>query len=1000
MPNLHLHDVAQQHYQAGRLAEAETLYAQALDENPHNISLLSWLALIADRLGQPEKSIAYYQRLLALKPDAAEAHSNLGAVLCRQGQMAAAIDHHQQALALTPNNADSHYNLGVALYQNGQVEAAIDHYQQTVTQNPNHVSAHTNLGMAFYQQGKLEASAAHYRQAIALHPDHVNALNGLGVVLFHLGQLEEAILHYRQAIALSPNQVIAYNNLGTVFQKQGKLKEAMAQYQQAIAIDPNYASAYDNLGTVLQEQGKLEEAIVHYQQAIAIDPNAANAYNNLGSALKEQGNLEAAVACCQQAIRLQPTHADAHNNYASSLVEQGNFREAITHCEQAIRCQPNHVNAHLNLGIILLMLGDFQRGFGEYHWRWQSKQCPDLRYPQALWDGSDLAGKVILLTAEQGFGDTIQFARYAPLVAQRGGCVVVACQKPLLRLLSSLPGIEQCVDRDKVNVQTHVHIPLLDLPLILETTLESIPAQVPYLNGKASNLVLPEPSFKAEDTETPEHRNTQNSKLKTQNSKLKTQNSPPPLSTPPLKVGIVWASNPDNSTAKKRSCPLSYFLSLLEIPGVALYSLQKDLSESDAALLESRSTIQDLRPLINDFADTAAAIAQLDLVISVDTAVAHLAGALGKPVWTLLPYVADWRWLLQREDSPWYPTMRLFRQAQPDDWAGVFARVAEALRGGVEAELEDVGAPQRGNAEQAEEPKGAASGRKDSNPSALNSEPSSLSTQNLNLITQTSSPPSPTPHPISCRHGTLLCNPNESDVGKSLILYGEWSEGEVALFQPLLRSGDTVVEVGANIGAHTVVFAKAVGAAGKVIAIEPQRLQFQMLCANLALNSLTNTHCYPVLVGETADRAHSAELDNSDLCRSSSNSPLDWIQSISLDRFELSDCRLLKIDDPGRELPVVRSAVQTIQRCQPFLYIRNCWREDNSALIRFLSSLGYYLYWHRPYVYNPNNFFHSSQNVFGKAVSVNILGFHCHHRIKVEGMEQVEIPGGQSDHPP
>ncbi|UBF29373.1 FkbM family methyltransferase [Kovacikia minuta CCNUW1] len=925
MSNSPLLSAAQQHYQAGQLAEAERLFAQALESQPQNIKLLSWLALIANRLGKLEESIAYYKRILALNPKAAEAHSNLGSVLCKQGQMAAAIAHHRQALALMPKDADAHYNLGVALYEAGQLEEAIAHYQQTVAQNPNHVSAHTNLGMAFYQQGKLEAAADHYNRAIALNPDHVNALNGLGVVLFHLGQLEEAIGHYQRAISLNPEQVSAYNNLGTVYQKQGKPKQAMAQYERAIALNPNHASAYDNLGTVLQEQGRLAEAIAHYRQAITLDPNAANAYNNLGSALKEQGNLSEAVACCQQAIRLQPNHADAHNNYASSLVEQGKFGEAIVHYEQAIHYQPEHVNAHLNLGIILLMLGDFQRGFKEYHWRWRSKQCPDLRYPQALWDGSDLTGKVILLTAEQGFGDTIQFARYAPLVAQRGGCVIVACQKPLLRLLSSLPGIDQCVDRDKVNVQTHVHIPLLDLPLILGTTPESIPAQMPYLSGAVSTF-----------------------------SPLPTPHSPHLL-----KIGFVWASNPDNSTAKKRSCPLSYFLPLLKIPGIGLYSLQKDVPESDAVLLEAQPEIQDLRPLIKDFADTAAAIAQLDLVISVDTAVAHLAGALGKPVWTLLPYVADWRWLLQREDSPWYPTMHLFRQTQPGDWAGVFERVI--------ARLEESG--ERGE------------NRFPPSPSPY---------QNSKLKTQNSTP-LPTPHsplPISCRHGTLLYNPND-DVGKSLELYGEWSEGEVGLFQSLLKSGDTVVEVGANIGAHTVVFAKAVGTSGKVVAIEPERLRFQTLCANLALNGFTNAYCYPVLLGETGVTQASGSNPSTEGVIRPGNTASDLRQFFSLDNFELPHCHFFKIDASGQELEIFHRAIHTIQQSQPTLYLRNCSPQANHRLIQFLDDLGYQLYWHRPSLYNPNNFFQNSQNIFGTAISVNILGFHRNHRIKVDGMEQI-----------
>lgn len=642
MPDLdtHLLIAAQQHYQAGRLPEAAALYQQILVQQPDQIEVLSWLALIADRLGKPDDSIAYSERILALNPNSAETHSNLGSVLCQQGRLDAAIAHHQTALQLRPDNPDAHYNLGVVWATAGEVEAAIGHYQQAIALNPNYANAHNNLGVLLGQKGDRSAAINHYQQAIRLNPQHANAHNNLGVALFQERQIEAAIAHYRQAIAVTPEDANVYDNLGTALREQGKLEAAIASYQQAIRLAPHSPSAHDNLGTVFHDQGKLEAAIAHYRQAIALDPNYANPYNNLASALKEQGKLAEAIACCRQAIALEPNHADAHNNYGSALVEEGKLEEAIAHFEQAIRQKPQFASAHLNLGIVRLMQGDFAGGFPEYHWRWQTKQCPPLRYLDAFWDGSDLNGKVILLTAEQGYGDTIQFARYASIVAQRGGQVVFACPKPLLRLMETLPGIQRCVDRDRVDVQTHVHAPLLDLPMILGTTLETIPADIPYL-AAAPTLTLPEPV------------------------------------PAKLKLGIVWASNPANSTSPKRSCPLRYFLELQALPDIVLYSLQKDVPESDRASLVS---VIDLSDRLQDFADTAAAINQLDLVISVDTAVAHLAGALGKPVWTLLPTIPDWRWMLDRDDTPWYPTMRLFRQPQPGNWDAVFEQVTAALQ--------------------------------------------------------------------------------------------------------------------------------------------------------------------------------------------------------------------------------------------------------------------------------------------------------------------------------
>ncbi|MBW4579254.1 MAG: FkbM family methyltransferase [Tildeniella nuda ZEHNDER 1965/U140] len=956
---------AHQCYQAGQLAEAETLYRQMLKQDPEQIAALTWLALIVDQLGRPEESIAYYDRLLSLQPSA-EVHSNLGTLLCRLGRVQEGLEHQQQAVALKPDQPETHYNLGVILSQIGQIDQAIAHYQQVIALAPNYGAAHNNLAMALYKQGKLEDAIAHYQQAVVLNPNHVNALNGLGVALFHHGQVEQAIEHYERAIALKPDSFSSYNNLGTALQKQGKLEEAATYYQQALALNPEYASAHDNLGTVLQEQGKVEAAIASYRRALALDPNLANAYNNLGSALQAQGRVDEAIASCLQAIQLQPDHADAHNNYASGLVDRGDFGTAIEYYKQAIYYKPNHANAHLNLGIVLLLLGDLKQGFEEYHWRWQNRQCASLRYPNALWDGSDLNGKVILLTAEQGYGDTIQFARYASLVAQRGGHVVIACQKPLLRLLNTIPGIDRCVDRANVDVQTHVHAPLLDLPLLLGTTLETIPSDVPYLTP-SSDFHLPI----AAD--------------------CLTLQTPHPT---PFKIGIVWAANPDSSTSGKRSCGLERFLSLLNLSGVALYSLQKNPTEADLALLEAHPIVQ-LHEQLQDFADTAAAIAQLDLVISVDTAVAHLAGALGKPVWTLLANVADWRWLRDRDDTPWYPTMRLFRQAQEGDWDGVFEEVAEALRSVLE---QGEGLGVTAEAQRRREMKPAVS-----------------SQNHLSSLTSQSAKPSSTPHtphPIphttngfnqlkACRHGTFLYNQNDLYIGRSLELYGEWSEGEVALFQPLIRSGDTVVEVGANIGTHTVFFAKAVGSQGRVLAIEPQRIVFQTLCANLALNSLTNVHAYAIGLGEAPGFAQIPILDYHQLNNyggvslshnaAETQAVGEQIQIATLDSFALPQCHLLKIDVEGMELQVLQGATETIQRCQPILYIENDRQDKATALIQYLVAIGYELYWHCPPIYNVDNFLQNPQNVFGNTISVNMLGLLPTHRLAIEGLERVSI---------
>jgi FkbM family methyltransferase len=934
----HCLQAAHQQYQTGHLAAAETLYRQVVQQDPQHMEALFWLALIADQQGRLEESVARYEQVLQVQPDSAEAEGNLGSVLLRLKRVPEAIAHHRRALERMPDNAKAHYNLALSLYDDGQIDAAIHHYQQAIAFQPDYANAHHNLGMALYRQDKLLEAISHYQQAVALDPNHVSARNSLGVALYKQDRLEEAIQHYRHAIDLKPD----------------------------------YISAYDNLGIALKQQKKYDEAAQVFRQAIQLRPNNANAYINLGNTLRDLGDLEAALIHIQEAVRLQPTNADAHNSYACLMVDLCRFDEAIASFEQAVQHRPDFADAHLNLGIILLQVGQFERGFSEYHWRWKTSQCPDLRYINAMWRGSDLTGKTILLTAEQGFGDTIQFARYAPLVAQFGGQVVIACQQPLLRLLATVPGVNRCANRDKDDVDVHAHAPLLELPYILGTTLATIPAQVPYLS--------PPPD-----------------------AQINLQSFPGVR----LKIGIVWAANPNNSTSSRRSCPLAQFLALLDtLPHIALYSLQKDAPEADQALLQGRDRLQDLQAQLNDFADTAAAIVQLDLILTVDTAVAHLAGALGKPTWTLLPYIADWRWLLDREDSPWYPTMRLFRQRQPGDWEEVFARVATALQSDAETLLAAI-LPAQQPAVRTVPQASTPSTRFVPNPAPQPITPpparpplpsSLLSPQASTIKPPTSSLALTGFNRIKqCRHGVFLHNIQDTGVGRSLDLYGEWSEGDVQLFQSLVKLGHTVVEVGAGIGAHTVMLAQLVGLQGKVVAIEPQRKVFQTLCANLALNSIANTYTYQIALG---DRAGFVPIDQLRQTSATASSPTslsleataqgqEQAQLATLDSFNLAQCHLLTLNVGHSLEAVLAGAQQTIQRCQPMIYVV-CDRPAPDPTARAaLMALGYTLYWHRPPLYNANNWLQHPINVFGSSTRHNWLGFHQNLRLTVNGMEPV-----------
>jgi tetratricopeptide (TPR) repeat protein/glycosyltransferase involved in cell wall biosynthesis len=557
------------------------------------------------------------------------------------GRLLEAENLYRQILEVQPEAANVLCLLGIAARQQGKIAEAIDFYEQAIAQNPDLVEAHLNNANALLDVGEYQRAIASYEQVIKRQPNSALAYNNLGWLKQQIGEIESAILSYQTALQLAPNLYETAHNLAHLFKEKKQFNEAIACYLNALQINPNLTYSLMGLGTVWQQQGKLAEAFNCYQQAVKLEPNNPEAHNNVGAFYHKQGNAKAAIPHYRQALKLKPDFVDAINNLGHALVDLGEFQEAFYCHSRALELQPDNVTAHLELGLTLLLFGDFQRGFAEYEWRWRTPQLQPRQFKQSVWDGSDLQGKTILLHVEQGFGDSIQFIRYAPIIRSRGAKVMVACYPELMRLFATVAGIEYLSVSFEGLPEFDVHAPLMSLPRIVGTTLETIPANVPYLGPPA------------------ECKFALSSEAK-------------------LKVGIVWAGSPQRRKDNQRSCSLSDFLRFLDVPGIAFYSLQKNLSPSDRTLLNQR-LVPDLSPHLSDFADTASAISQLDLVISVDTAVAHLAGALGKPVWVLLSFSPDWRWLLQREDNPWYPTARLFRQSQPESWQELFEDVQAAL---------------------------------------------------------------------------------------------------------------------------------------------------------------------------------------------------------------------------------------------------------------------------------------------------------------------------------
>jgi hypothetical protein len=413
-----------------------------------------------------------------------------------------------------------------------------------------------------------------------------------------------------------------------------------------LRLDPNHVEALNNLSVALQAQGDIECALDGLRRAIALKPEYADAHSNLGNALQEQGQLDGAVASYRQALQLKPAHFDALNNLGNALRAQGKLVESVASYERALQVKPDNPQVRMSRALCWLQMGDFERGWAEYEWRLKCREFSIPAFRQPLWDGSPLEGRLILLYADHGLGDSIQFIRYAPMVKARGGCVIVACQQPLARLLATCPGIDEVFAEGSLLPDFAFYAPLMSLPRILATSLSSVPAEVPYL---AADRALVE-QWRGE---------------------LEPGGG--------FRIGIVWQGNPRYRRDHQRSFRLAQLEPLARVEGVRLLSLQKGAGTDQIAQLGERFAVSDLGSQFTDFMDTAAVMRNLDLVITSDSSIAHLAGALGVPIWVAIPVAADWRWLNEREDSPWYPTMRLFRQKRWGDWDEVFARMAGEL---------------------------------------------------------------------------------------------------------------------------------------------------------------------------------------------------------------------------------------------------------------------------------------------------------------------------------
>jgi tetratricopeptide (TPR) repeat protein len=691
------------HHQSGDLAQADACYREVLRVEPDHPEALHLLGVVAQQNGDYIQAERLIRSAIARNPRSADYHNNLGNTYRLQGDLTRGISSYRQALALDANHiealhslansladrcdfteaeacfldllrrqpafSDAHYNLANAKLNQGDAAAAIEHYRQAIKLQHGCPAYHFNLAHALQRIGRLAEAADEYRQVVSMAPGDFDATYNLGIVLHELKEFAHAADAFRRALALKPDLPQAMSNLAAALQGLDDYDGAANLLRRAIALNPDFAEAHGNWGGHLWRQGDLDAAKKSCLRAIELNPNLSGAHGNLGHVLFDQADYRGALGCYDQALALRPDVAlCANSSVASSHASasrpwrRGDLVNAFDACRRAgadfanaeyrraLAAKSNSVEVLYYVGLLHLLHGDFAAGWHNYEYRWQTKMLRNARrdFSQPQWLGQPFSGSRILLHAEQGLGDTLQFIRYVPLVAARGAKIILEVPSELSRLIeSSLGSTARIVSRGSRLPDFDWQSPLLSLPLVFQTDLNSIPASIPYLQA--------DPRLTGDFAQ---HFTATNSGLR---------------------VGIVWSGSPRHTRDPQRSIPLARLRALIEISGATFYSLQKGPATKELLDMPLDLNLIDLSGHLNDFADTAGALANLDLLVTVDTAVAHLAGALGKPVWILLTRNPDWRWLLDREDSPWYPTARLFRQKVAGDWSTVIERVQNEL---------------------------------------------------------------------------------------------------------------------------------------------------------------------------------------------------------------------------------------------------------------------------------------------------------------------------------
>lgn len=636
-------------HQSGKFNEAKNLYLTLMAAYANNPRLLNNLAMIEFQQGRFEAGLEYVEKSLGIDPNQFTAYGNRGAALFALNRFDEAYSDYNKAITLNNNYAEGYYNRGILHEKYGRHEEALSDYDKAIALKSNYTNAYNNRGNVLKELKKYQEALSSYEHAISLNPRHAEAHYNRGVVLKELNRYHDAVASYTNAFSLKNDYVDAYNNCGNVLITLKRFEEALTCFQKAIEINPNYAYAYNGLGNVLMELKRFDEALLSYEKAIALNSDSPDPHNGKSNALQELKRFDDAVSGYEKAISLNPDAADTYANRGLAMQGMRKFEEALFSYDKAIELNPEMADPYWNKALLKILMGEYEEGWHLYEYRRHrsGKQDSYPTYDQPLWLGQEsIADKILYIYPEQGLGDFIQFCRYVPLVENLGAKVVLKVPNALYAMIKTMGLNARIVRNDEKVEEFDFHCPIMSLPLAFKTTVETIPNKIPYFFSD---------QFK---------KNYWERKL------AYASNS--------LKVGLVWSGSKDHKKDHDRSLRLEQLAPILDLP-ITFYSLQKEVREQDKITLSKFDQIQQYHEELNDFSDTAAMVDCLDLVISVDTSVAHLAGAMGKNVWILISYLPDYRWMLDRGDTPWYPTARLFRQANVGDWESVIGNVKTSL---------------------------------------------------------------------------------------------------------------------------------------------------------------------------------------------------------------------------------------------------------------------------------------------------------------------------------